>query len=70
VATGKGGHVFSSSIAEHERNVVAYRAQERLKGIGEVAISPAEVAPPDTLPSVDPPVLPKAAKPVPRRRRR
>ena len=28
VATGKGGHVFSASIGEHQRNVAAYRAFE------------------------------------------
>jgi UPF0755 protein len=70
VATGKGGHVFSSSIAEHQRNVVAYRAQERLKGVGEVSVSPPEVTPSDTVPAVAVPVLPKAAKPAPRRPRR
>jgi UPF0755 protein len=31
VATGRGGHVFSATISEHERNVIAYRAVERLK---------------------------------------
>lgn len=29
VANGKGGHVFASSVAEHARNVIAWRAQER-----------------------------------------
>jgi UPF0755 protein len=29
VATGKGGHVFSATMAEHERNVMAWRATER-----------------------------------------
>ena len=28
VATGKGGHVFSATMAEHARNVAAYRAFE------------------------------------------
>lgn len=28
VATGKGGHVFSASMGEHQRNVAAYRAFE------------------------------------------
>ena len=28
VASGKGGHVFSSTMAEHERNVAAYRLTE------------------------------------------
>jgi UPF0755 protein len=29
VATGRGGHVFASSISEQARNVAAYRAFER-----------------------------------------
>jgi UPF0755 protein len=29
VANGKGGHVFSATIAEHARNVIAYRALEK-----------------------------------------
>jgi UPF0755 protein len=29
VASGHGGHVFSSNIAEHQRNVAALRALER-----------------------------------------
>jgi UPF0755 protein len=29
VATGRGGHVFASTISEQERNVAAYRAFER-----------------------------------------
>jgi UPF0755 protein len=31
VANGKGGHVFAHSVAEHLRNVAAWRAQERIK---------------------------------------
>jgi UPF0755 protein len=29
VATGRGGHVFASTVAEQARNVAAYRAFER-----------------------------------------
>jgi UPF0755 protein len=52
VATGKGGHVFSATMAEHERNVIAWRAAERRKeGIADPApvqakpIPPAKAAP-------------------------
>jgi UPF0755 protein len=31
VANGKGGHVFSASMAEHERNVAAWRKVERTR---------------------------------------
>jgi UPF0755 protein len=31
VANGKGGHVFASTMAQHERNVVAWRAVERAR---------------------------------------
>jgi UPF0755 protein len=31
VANGKGGHVFAPTIAEHERNVVAWRHEEKLR---------------------------------------
>jgi UPF0755 protein len=31
VANGKGGHVFAANIAEHERNVMAWRREERLR---------------------------------------
>jgi len=31
VATGQGGHVFAATMAEHDKNVIAYRAYERLK---------------------------------------
>jgi len=63
VATGKGGHVFSSSIAEHQRNVIAYRALERMKE-GASAPAPAVEMPALTVPAVPP------AKAAPRRRRR
>ncbi len=38
VATGQGGHVFAASLAEHQKNVIAYRAQEKLKDSGELAV--------------------------------
>ena len=31
VANGKGGHVFAATVAEHQRNVAAWRAIERAK---------------------------------------
>lgn len=31
VANGKGGHVFAATMAQHERNVVAWRAVERAR---------------------------------------
>jgi len=34
VATGRGGHVFASTISEQARNVAAYRAFERRQGGG------------------------------------
>jgi UPF0755 protein len=42
VANGKGGHVFSASMAEHERNVVAWRKVERARQ----GLPPAETAKP------------------------
>ncbi|HWY61285.1 MAG TPA: endolytic transglycosylase MltG [Rhizomicrobium sp.] len=44
VATGRGGHAFAATMAEHQKNVIAYRALEKLKDSGEVA-SPS-MAPP------------------------
>jgi UPF0755 protein len=38
VATGQGGHVFAATMAEHDKNVIAYRALEKLKEKGDVAI--------------------------------
>ena len=43
VATGKGGHVFSSTIADHQRNVAAYRASERIKEGLKPAAAPSPV---------------------------
>jgi UPF0755 protein len=45
VATGHGGHVFAATMAEHQKNVIAYRAQEKLKDSGEMA-APTITAPP------------------------
>ena len=38
VASGQGGHVFAATMAEHVKNVIAYRALEKLKGKGDVAV--------------------------------
>jgi UPF0755 protein len=58
VANGTGGHVFSATIAEHERHVMAWRALERRL----------DNAVPDAAPAIEAPTLP-AAKKVARRRR-
>ncbi|MES2256367.1 MAG: endolytic transglycosylase MltG [Pseudomonadota bacterium] len=42
VANGRGGHVFSSTMAQHERNVVAWRAVERAR----LGLPPVETAKP------------------------
>ena len=47
VATGQGGHVFAATMAEHDKNVIAYRAYERLK---------------EGLPAIAAPPLPKLAR--------
>ena len=42
VATGRGGHVFASTISEQARNVAAYRAFEhRQEGAGPDTARPA-----------------------------
>ena len=45
VATGRGGHVFAAALAEHQKNVIAYRVMEKLKESGEMA-APMIVPPP------------------------
>lgn len=62
VADGRGGHVFSATMAEHERNVLAYRMVERLK-------SHADSLQPD-LSQATAPDLPAPKKAAPRRARR
>jgi UPF0755 protein len=38
VASGQGGHVFAATMAEHAKNVIAYRALEKLKEKGDVLV--------------------------------
>lgn len=61
VATGKGGHAFSATIAEHARNVIAYRATEKLKQAPPV---------PDPAKMVEPLKPPAQKAPRARHRRR
>ncbi|MEP6831138.1 MAG: endolytic transglycosylase MltG [Rhizomicrobium sp.] len=61
VANGKGGHVFASTMAQHERNVVAWRAVERARQ----GLPPVEVAKPAKVKAAAKP----AVKSVRRRRR-
>jgi UPF0755 protein len=61
VANGKGGHVFAATMAQHERNVAAWRAVERAR----LGLPPlAEAKPAKTKAAAKP-----AAKSKPRRRR-
>jgi UPF0755 protein len=57
VASGQGGHVFSSSMAEHLRNVAAYRAIVRHEP--QVVPNGAVDNPPISLPDAATPALPK-----------
>ncbi len=59
VASGTGGHVFSSSLSEHARNVAAWRAMEKIRDGHGVTV-------PDAAATVTPPQLPTKA---PARRR-
>ena len=50
VASGRGGHVFAATISEHARNVIAYRALEKIKHGDAVPLpDPAEAATPPVL---------------------
>ena len=44
VATGEGGHVFAAGLAEHQKNVIAYRIQQKLKDSGQIAVPPQKQA--------------------------
>jgi len=61
VATGQGGHAFTSSISQQARNVAAYRAFERRNEHSDQASSTRqiEVTPQDTMITVLDPTLPK-----------
>ncbi len=59
VASGQGGHVFSATMAEHLRNVAAYRAITRHEP--QVVPSTRMENAPVTMPDAATPALPKAA---------
>jgi UPF0755 protein len=62
VASGKGGHVFSATVSEHDRNVIAYRAVQKMMQGGELP-DPAAVATLPPLPAAKPaPAVPGKAK--------
>ncbi|MBV9062226.1 MAG: endolytic transglycosylase MltG [Alphaproteobacteria bacterium] len=73
VANGAGGHVFSSSIAEHQQNVALWRQIEQAKTQAPAAASAPQSeqvllrGSNDTAPSAQPPL---ATKPVVHRHRR
>lgn len=60
VASGKGGHVFSATIAEHARNVAAFRRMERAAN-HQVNENERLNTPEVTLPEPATPALPKPA---------